>query len=75
MKAILPMPKGSKATIFDVMQYSQWKHRTPDERKAIGYQPNVLFIVYKDEHAKKSVKMIPKPKMEIGFTKPEFRDK
>lgn len=75
MKAILPMPKGSKATIFDVMQYSQWKHRTPEERKEIGYQPNVLFIVYKDEHAKKSVKMIPRPKMEIGFTKPEFRDK
>ena len=50
MRAILPMPKGSKATIFDVMQYSQWKHRTPDERKVIGYQPNVLFIVYNQLH-------------------------
>lgn len=72
LKQILPMKKGSKASIFNVMQFSNWKHRAPDERKP--GTPNVLFIVYKDEKGKKGVKMVPKPKMEIGFTKPEYRN-
>lgn len=72
MRQILPMPKGAKATILDVKQYNNWKHRPPELRKR--GEPNVLFIVYKDESGKKGVKMIPRPKMEIGFTKPEYRN-
>lgn len=67
MFQLLPMPKGSPATVLNVFQYLGWKYGDRESG-------NTLFIVYKDETGHKGVKMYHRPKMEIGFTKPEHWD-
>lgn len=66
MENILKEPEGSPITVFQVMQYNQWKHKNSGK-------DDVLFIVYKDANNEKRIRMIKNPSMEIYFTKPEFR--
>lgn len=66
MNGILPIKEGGIATIFNILEYSQFKHH--------GDHPtNELFITYRDEKGKKNVRQITDPAMEIYFVKPEFR--
>lgn len=66
MNGILPIQEGGIATIFNILEYSQYKHH--------GDHPtNELFITYRDEKGKKNVRQISDPPMEIYFVKPEHR--
>lgn len=67
MKNILNEPEGSELSVMEVLMYDPWKHKN-------SQQDNVMFIVYKDKDHKKKVQTIVNPKMEIFFTKPEYRN-
>ena len=63
---ILPLPLDSEATIIELALYSQFKHHNESKQ-------DILFIVYKDAENNKKVRCIADPKVEIFFTKPEYR--
>ena len=63
---ILPVPEGSKVTIVELCEYSQWKHHNTRKNP-------VLYIIYKDANDVKRVRAIESPKVGIFFTKPEYR--
>ena len=62
MKHILPLPEGSKVSLYDVNYFA------PKRAKSH------LFITYRDTEHKKHVHDITEPLMEIYFTKPEYRN-
>lgn len=63
---ILPLPLDSEATIIELALYSQFKHHNESKQ-------DILFIIYKDAENNKKVRCIADPKVEIFFTKPEYR--
>lgn len=66
MNGILPIKEGGIATVFNVLEYNQFKHHG-------DHKDNELFITYRDETGKKNVHRITEPPMEIFFVKPEYR--
>lgn len=67
MKPLLKEPLGSNISIIDVLYYQPYRHRRE-------YNEDLVMIIYKDENNKKKVAAIPKPEVDIYFTKPEYRD-
>lgn len=66
MEHILPVKEGSDVTLYNILEYNQWRCRGTQK-------DNELFIVYRDEKNEKHVQSIKDPPMEIYFVKPEFR--
>ena len=66
MNNILPIKDGGIATVFNVLEYNQYKQKKE-------HKDNELFITYRDEKGKKNVHRITDPPMEIFFVKPEYR--
>lgn len=61
LRNILPLKEGSKVTLYDVAESRRYR------------KPTSLFITYRGEDKVKKVHQITSPKMEIYFTKPEYR--
>ncbi len=66
MKPILKEKLGSNISIIDLLYYQPYRHKGE-------YPDDLVMVVYKDENGKKKVASVPKPEIDIYFTKPEYR--